>query len=48
MFLELWDVGGSAAHQSARSSFYHSFHGMEFERQLTGIQRETYRHDSQL
>ncbi|XP_062510500.1 rab-like protein 3 isoform X2 [Corticium candelabrum] len=35
VFLELWDVGGSAAHQSARSSFYHSFHGLILVHDLT-------------
>jgi hypothetical protein len=38
VFVELWDVGGSAAHQSARSIFYHSFHGVWKKDRMTDKQ----------
>ncbi|XP_065838387.1 rab-like protein 3 isoform X2 [Oscarella lobularis] len=34
-FFELWDVGGSFAHQSARSIFYNSYHGLILVHDLT-------------
>ncbi|CAN7989298.1 unnamed protein product [Ixodes hexagonus] len=34
-FVELWDIGGSSSHRSARAVFYHSFHGLILVHDLT-------------
>ncbi|KAH7947058.1 hypothetical protein HPB52_007489 [Rhipicephalus sanguineus] len=34
-FVELWDIGGSSSHSSARAVFYNSFHGLILVHDLT-------------
>lgn len=34
-FVELWDIGGSSSHSSARAVFYNSFHGLVLVHDLT-------------
>lgn len=34
-FLELWDIGGSSAHENSRTVFYNAFHGIILVHDLT-------------